>query len=86
MSIYSTSMPKSPLFDEPDSSHYDHLVNSMKPASSLKTTEQYIREIEVQAKKPLTEQIEDLKVAGATLLTKLDTIIEQLDRLGEQGR
>ena len=70
----------------PDASHYDHLVNSMKPASSLKTTEQYIREIEVQAKKPLTEQIEDLKVAGATLLTKLDTIIEQLDRLGEQGR
>ena len=71
---------------EPDASHYDHLVNSMKPAASLKPTEQYIREIEVQAKKPLTEQIEDLKVAGATLLTKLDTIIEQLDRLGEQGR
>ena len=71
---------------EPDASHYDHLVNSMQPASSLKTTEQYIREIEVQAKKPLTEQINDLKVAGATLLTKLDTIIEQLDRLGEQGR
>ena len=78
---------------EPDASHYDHLVNSMKSASSLKTTEQYIREIEVQAQKPLTEQINDLKVAGASLLTKLDVmiscqeqIIEQLDRLGEQGR
>ncbi len=50
----------------------------MKVTSSPKSVEQYIREIEVQAKKPLTEQLNDFKVAGATLLTKLDIIIEQL--------
>jgi len=45
-----------------------------------KSIDDYVKEIEVQAKKPLSEQINDLKVAGATFLTKLDTFIEQLDQ------
>ena len=51
----------------------------MKVNSVPKSIEQYIKEIEVQAKKPLTEQINDLKVYGATLLTKLDDVIHSLD-------
>ena len=35
------------------------------------------------SKKPLEEQINDLKVAGATLLTKLDKIIANLDTIIE---
>ena len=48
-----------------------------------KTVQDYVKEIEVQSKKPLEEQINDLKVAGATLLTKLDKIIANLDTIIE---
>ena len=48
-----------------------------------KTVQDYVKEIEVQSKKPLEEQINDLKVAGATLLTNLDKIIANLDTIIE---
>ena len=44
-----------------------------------KTVNDYVKEIEVQMEKPLAEQINDLKVAGATFLVKLDEYIKQLD-------
>ena len=45
----------------------------------IKTVDDYVKEIEVQMEKPLEEQINDLKIAGATFLTKLDEYIRQLD-------
>ena len=44
-----------------------------------KTVDDYVKEIEIQAKKPISEQINDLKIAGATFLVKLDEYIKQLD-------
>ena len=40
--------------------------------------EKYIDEIDVQSKKPLKEQLYDLKVAGAKFLVALDKIIEEM--------
>ena len=47
---------------------------------TIKTVEDYVKEIEIQAKKPISEQINDLKVAGATFLVKLDEYIRHLDQ------
>ena len=44
-----------------------------------KTVNDYVKEIEVQMENPLEEQINDLKVAGATFLVKLDEYIKQLE-------
>ena len=51
----------------------------MKVARTYKSVTDYIHEIEVQAKKPLVEQINDLKLAGAQLLVKLDNILSNLN-------
>ena len=41
----------------------------------------YISEIETQAKKPINEQLTDLKIAGAKLLQSLDKLIESSDNI-----
>ncbi len=46
---------------------------------SVKTVDDYVKEIEIQSKKPISEQLNDLKVAAATFLTKLDEYIKQLN-------
>ena len=40
---------------------------------------QYIKEIETQSKKPIEDQLNDLKIAGAKLLISIDKIIEHLN-------
>ena len=40
----------------------------------------YLKELEDRMKKPLNEQIEDLKIAGANFLQSIDKIIESLDK------
>ena len=45
------------------------------------SVEDYIKEIDVQSKKPLDEQLNDLKVAGAKFLVALDKIAFNLDNL-----
>ena len=40
----------------------------------------YLKELEDRMKKPLNEQIEDLKIAGAKFLQSIDKIIESLDK------
>ena len=47
---------------------------------TIKTVEDYVKEIEIQAKKPISEQVNDLKVAGATFLVKLDEYIRHLNQ------
>ena len=46
----------------------------------IKTVEDYVKEIQSQAKKPISEQVNDLKVAGATFLVKLDEYIRHLNQ------
>ena len=46
----------------------------------IKTVEDYVKEIEIQAKKPISEQVNDLKVEGATFLVKLDEYIRHIDQ------
>ena len=45
-----------------------------------KTVNDYVKEIEIQAKKRISEQINDLKIAGATFLVKLDEYIRHIDQ------
>ena len=48
-----------------------------------KTESDYIKLIETQSKKPIEEQLNDLKSAGAKLLVSLDKIITNLDTILE---
>ena len=41
------------------------------------TIKSYLKEIETQSKKPISEQLNDLKIAGAKLLQALDNYIEE---------
>ena len=64
----------------------DHLVSTMKTNSPEQTNnnsglDSYIKEIETQANKPLTEQLNDVKIAGAKLILSLDKIGKQLDKI-----
>ena len=45
-----------------------------------KSLQPYLKELEDRMKKPLNEQIEDLKIAGAKFLQSIDKIIESLDK------
>ena len=40
-----------------------------------------IKEIETQAKKPLKEQLNDVKIAGARMILSLDKLGKQLDKI-----
>ena len=40
-----------------------------------------IKEIETQAKKPLNEQLNDVKIAGAKVIQSLDKLIRKIDTL-----
>ena len=41
------------------------------------TIKSYLKEIETQSKKPISMQLNDLKIAGAKLLQALDNYIEE---------
>ena len=62
----------------------DYLVSTM-PSQSSPTMSQptelssILKEIETQAKKPLEEQLEDLKLAGAKCIQSLDNILHELN-------
>ena len=49
-----------------------------------KTESDYIKLIETQSKKPIEEQLNDLKSAGAKLLVSIDKIITNLDTILEE--
>ena len=64
----------------------DHLVSTMKTNSPEQTNnnsglDSYIKEIETQANKPLTEQLNEVKIAGAKLLLTIDNLIHNLNTL-----
>ena len=43
------------------------------------TIKSYLKEIETQSKKPISEQLNDIKLAGAQLLQALDNYIKETD-------
>ena len=45
------------------------------------TINSYIQEIETQSKKPIDEQLNDLKIAGAKLLQTIDNLIPMIDNI-----
>ena len=51
----------------------------------IKTVDDYIKEIDVQSKKPLDEQLNDLKVAGAKFLVALDKVASNFDTIISKG-
>ena len=69
----------------------DHLVSTMKTNSPEQSNNNsdlssYIKEIETQANKPLEEQLNDLKIAGAKLLQSIDNISAILNNNDEKER
>ena len=49
----------------------------------MKELQSYVKEIEIQAKKPLEEQLNDIKIAGAKLLQIIDNLIPLVDNVVE---
>ena len=60
------------------------LWNTFIP-NTMKSERDYIKEIEVQSKKPLDEQLNDLKVAGAKFLVALDKVASNYDTIIPKG-
>ncbi len=76
------------LLPSESNAHYaecvDYLVSTMPSQSSpanahTMNTTSILKEIETQAKKPLEEQLEDLKLAGAKCIQSLDNILQHLN-------
>ena len=47
----------------------------------MKELQSYVKEIETQSKKPLEEQLNDIKIAGAKLLQIIDNLIPLVDNV-----
>ena len=47
----------------------------------MKELQSYVKEIETQAQKPLEEQLNDIKIAGAKLLQIIDNLIPLVDNV-----
>ena len=47
----------------------------------MKGLQSYVKEIETQSKKPLEEQLNDVKIAGARLLQIIDNLIPLVDNV-----
>ena len=45
------------------------------------TLQSYINEIEIQSKKPIEEQMNDLKIASAKLLQTIDNLVPLIDKV-----
>ena len=45
------------------------------------TLQSYINEIEIQSKKPIEEQMNDLKIASAKLLQTIDNLLPVVDKV-----
>ena len=53
------------------------LIN--KPKMTTNDLQSYVKEIETQRNKPISEQINDLTIAGAELLRALDNYIKEVN-------
>ena len=60
---------------------YNSEDNSTEQSNNQDELNSIIKEIEMQAKKPLNEQLNDVKIAGAKVIQSLDKLIRNIDTL-----
>ena len=60
---------------------YNSEDNSTEQSNNQEELNSIIKEIEIQAKKPLNEQLNDVKIAGAKVIQSLDKLIRNIDTL-----
>ena len=60
---------------------YNSEDNSTEQSNNQDELNSIIKEIETQAKKPLNEQLNDVKIAGAKVIQSLDKLIRNIDKL-----
>ena len=60
---------------------YNSEDNSTEQSNNQDELNSIIKEIETQAKKPLNEQLNDVKIAGAKVIQSLDKLIRNIDTL-----
>ena len=60
---------------------YNSEDNSTEQSNNQEELNSIIKEIETQAKKPLNEQLNDVKIAGAKVIQSLDKLIRNIDTL-----
>ena len=60
---------------------YNSEDNSTEQSNNQDELNSIIKEIEIQAKKPLNEQLNDVKIAGAKVIQSLDKLIRNIDTL-----
>lgn len=60
---------------------YNSEDNSTEQSNNQEELNSIIKEIEIQAKKPLNEQLNDVKIAGAKVIQSLDKLIRNIDKL-----
>ena len=60
---------------------YNSEDNSTEQSNNQEELNSIIKGIETQAKKPLNEQLNDVKIAGAKVIQSLDKLIRNIDTL-----
>ena len=55
--------------------------NSTEQSNNEEELNSILKEIETQSKKPLDEQLTDVKIAGARFIQSLDKLIRKIDKL-----
>ena len=60
---------------------YNSEDNSTEQSNNEEELKSILKEIETQSKKPLNEQLNDVKIAGAKFIQSLDKLIRKIDKL-----
>ena len=60
---------------------YNSEDNSTEQSNNEEELNSILKEIETQSKKPLDEQLNDVKIAGARFIQSLDKLIRKIDKL-----
>ena len=85
--LVSTMKPNPPIQDVTNSKKdwddfwYNSEDNSTEQSNNEEELKSILKEIETQSKKPLNEQLNDVKIAGAKFIQSLDKLIRKIDKL-----
>ena len=85
--LVSTMKPNPPIQDVTNSKKdwddfwYNSEDNSTEQSNNEEELNSILKEIETQSKKPLDEQLNDVKIAGARFIQSLDKLIRKIDKL-----
>ena len=85
--LVSTMKPNPPIQDVTNSKKdwddfwYNSEDNPTEQSNNEEELKSILKEIETQSKKPLNEQLNDVKIAGARFIQSLDKLIRKIDKL-----